>query len=514
MTPIFSAAPLAAIGVLILTALVCRFSQPRIATSIARLGAFLTFAAVATAAIGFTLYGSAQWPAAPATILGFGVRVDPLNLLAMFVVSFVGVVVINFSRSYLDGNPRQAVFFSRLAATLAAVMLLVSSATLLQLLTGWVLTSLTLHQLLLFYPDRPLAILAARKKFWLARIGDLALLAAAALLIREYGTIEISAINNMAAGGSPQLNSVAASLLVVAALLKSAQFPLHGWLTEVMETPTPVSALLHAGIVNAGGYLMIRFADVVMTSQTALLMLIVVGGTSAVIASLIMLTQTSVKGQLGYSTVAQMGFMLLQCGLGAFASAGLHLVAHSFYKAHSFLTSGSAVDQVREWRLSDATQQRITTGGLLLTLMVALGIYSLIALAANALFSYAGGVFALGVVYIIGLCGFLARGLRGRTVLVKVIQHAALATVLYFSLQAGVQAYFASTLPTATALTPIALVVTALIIVAFALVALLQFSTAGDQSNLMKRIYLATRKGFYFNDYLNRIAGAYRRVSN
>ena len=514
MTPTFSAAPLAAIGILALPALICRFAHPRIATPIARLGSFLTLAAVVAAALGYAIHGSAQWPAASATILGFGVRIDPLNLLAMFVVSFVGVVVVNFSRSYLDGNPRQSVFFARLAATLAAVMLLVSSATLLQLLTGWVLTSLTLHQLLLFYPDRPLAILAARKKFWLARIGDLALLAAAALRIREYGTIEIATINSMAISGSPSLNSIAAGLLVVAALLKSAQFPLHGWLTEVMETPTPVSALLHAGIVNAGGYLMIRFADVVMTSQTALLMLIVIGGASAVIASLIMLTQTNVKGQLGYSTVAQMGFMLLQCGLGAFASAGLHLVAHSFYKAHSFLSSGSAVDQVREWRLSDAGQQRVSAGGLLLTLMVALGIYSLIALGANALFSYAGGVFALGVVYIIGLCGFLVRGLRGRAVLAKVVQHAALATVLYFTLQAGIQAYFADTLPSATVLTPVASVVTSLLIAAFALVALLQFSTVGEQSNFMKRIYLATRKGFYFNDYLNRLAGAYRRVSN
>ena len=106
------------------------------------------------------------------------------------------------------------------------------------------------------------------------------------------------------------------------------------------------------------------------------------------------------------------------------------------------------------------------------------------------------------------------RGLRGRAVLAKVVQHAALATVLYFTLQAGIQAYFADTLPSATVLTPVASVVTSLLIAAFALVALLQFSTVGEQSNFMKRIYLATRKGFYFNDYLNRLAGAYRRVSN
>jgi NAD(P)H-quinone oxidoreductase subunit 5 len=137
-----------------------------------------------------------------------------------------------------------------------------------------------------------------------------------------------------------------AAFLALAAILKSAQFPTHGWLTEVMETPTPVSALLHAGVINAGGFLLIRFADVMLLSPGVLAVLVMLGGFTALFGGLVMLTQSAVKTSLAWSTVAQMGFMILQCGLALFPLALLHIVAHSLYKAHAFLASGQAVDGV------------------------------------------------------------------------------------------------------------------------------------------------------------------------
>ena len=126
-------------------------------------------------------------------------------------------------------------------------------------------------------------------------------------------------------------------------MLKSAQFPFHSWLPDTMETPTPVSALMHAGIINAGGFLIIRLNPLVTLSPAAMSTLALFGAFTALFASLVMLTHASVKRSLAFSTVAQMGFMMLECGLGAFGLAVLHLVAHSLYKAHAFLSSGSIV---------------------------------------------------------------------------------------------------------------------------------------------------------------------------
>ena len=131
--------------------------------------------------------------------------------------------------------------------------------------------------------------------------------------------------------------------LVCGAMLKSAQFPFHSWLPDTMETPTPVSALMHAGIINAGGFLIVRLSPLVTLSPLSLHILAVVGAFTAIFASLVMMTQASVKRMLAFSTIAQMGFMMLQCGVGAFSIAVLHIVAHSLYKAHAFLSSGSVV---------------------------------------------------------------------------------------------------------------------------------------------------------------------------
>ncbi|HEU4569337.1 MAG TPA: proton-conducting transporter membrane subunit, partial [Gemmatimonadales bacterium] len=317
--------------------------------------------ALADAAGAFTLgvaalSGMLAWRIGPATspLLGAGgvglaVRLDALGAVMLALVAFIGAVVVRYSRRYLDGEARQARFVGGLALTLAAVMLLVVAGTLWQLAAAWIGTSLALHRLLLFYPERPGARRAARKKFVVARLGDAALLAALALLALAYGTTDLGTLlaraqDALASGVLPAGTTVAALLLVASAALKSAQFPTYGWLVEVMETPTPVSALLHAGILNGGPFLVARLAPAVSGAPAAMAALVLLGGATAAIASLAMTTQPSVKVALAYSSAAHMGFSLLLCGLGAFPLAVLHVVAHSCYTAHAFLPSASAVE--------------------------------------------------------------------------------------------------------------------------------------------------------------------------
>ena len=140
-------------------------------------------------------------------------------------------------------------------------------------------------------------------------------------------------------------SGAAAVLIAGAVLLKSAQLPLHGWLIQVMEAPTPVSALLHAGVVNLGGYILIRLAPLIGASIAAQTLLVVVGSLTAAIAGIVMLTRITIKVRLAWSTCSQMGFMVMECGLGLYDLALLHLVAHALYKAHAFLTAGEAVQE-------------------------------------------------------------------------------------------------------------------------------------------------------------------------
>lgn len=277
--------------------------------------------------------------------VGLSLRLDFLSLTMFLLVSAVGLVVVRYARHYLDGDARLGDFQARLGLALGAVLLLVLAGNLVQLVLAWAGASLALHRLLVFFSDRPRAVIAGRKKMIVARLGDVCLVTAAILLAQAFDSTDVHAIAVAAQSLDtlPAGVGLAAFLLVAAAALKAAQFPFHGWLPEVMETPTPVSALLHAGMINSGGFLLLRFADVLVLEPGAMTALLAIGAVSAVFGSLVLLTQTTIKGTLAYSTLAQMGFMLLECGLGAFSVALLHIVAHSLYKAHAFLSAGGAV---------------------------------------------------------------------------------------------------------------------------------------------------------------------------
>jgi len=288
-------------------------------------------------------------------VAGGWLRLDAVGAAMALLVAFIGWVIVRYSATYLRGEPGEAAYAGWLSATLAAVMLVVLANHLVLLALGWAATSLALHRLLTFFGERPAAVMAAHKKFVAGRAADTAMLVAVLLLATSLGTLRLDELARQAAAGPlPLAAQVAVVLVVVAALLKCAQLPFHGWLIQVMEAPTPVSALLHAGIVNLGGFVLIRLAALVAEVPAAQGLLVGVGGFTAVVAALVMATRISIKVQLAWSTAAQMGFMLVQCGLGLWEMALLHLVAHSLYKAHAFLAAGEVVRQTGIARLLPA----------------------------------------------------------------------------------------------------------------------------------------------------------------
>jgi len=367
--------------------------------------------------------------------------------------------------------------------------------------------------LLIFYPERIAAKRAARKKFFVSRLGDLALIGAVFLLAVTFKTGDIATILAEAQQGQGlPLTIAAAALLAVAALLKSAQFPTHGWLTEVMETPTPVSALLHAGVVNAGGFLLIRFADVMLQAPIVLATLVMVGGFTAIFGSVVMLTQSAVKTSLAWSTVAQMGFMILQCGLALFPIALLHIVAHSLYKAHSFLASGSAIETVASIRRpGPITIPNAKAVGR--AFLLALAIYAVIGL----LFGFADKppqALALGAILIFGVAYLIAQGLADAApwaLTWRTSLYAVLAATAYFALQKIADGLMHGTLPPPPQPGPLEWTLMLLAVVTFGLVAVAQSLFplwAYHPAAAGLRVHLAN--GLYVNALFDRLLGGWK----
>ncbi len=282
--------------------------------------------------------------------LPLSIAVNGLTLVLATLVSFVIVMIAQYSVQYLDGDPEQA-RFSRLLAFTGGFFLLVVIAGNIGLFTlGIIATGFSLHKLLKFYGDRPKAIMAAHKKSIFSRTADLFLVLATVLVGQGVGSLQFSAIRQFAARADslPVSLQIAVWLIVGAVILKSAHFPFQGWLIQVMEAPTPVSALMHAGVVYSGAIIALRTSPLLVREPDALLCLGAVGLLTVVIASLVMTTQTAIKSMLAWSTTAQLGFMSLELGLGLFPLALLHLIGHSLYKAHAFLSSGSVTDQLRQ----------------------------------------------------------------------------------------------------------------------------------------------------------------------
>jgi NAD(P)H-quinone oxidoreductase subunit 5 len=332
------------------------------------------------------------------------------------------------------------------------------------------------------------------------------------LVYRMCGSLQYDAlfasVNSMHGAPTPPELHWATLLLVCTAMLASAQFPLHGWLIEVMETPTPVSALLHAGIINAGGFLVLRFSELIALSTPTMYTLSIVGGFTALFGSVVMLTQTSIKVSLAYSTIAQMGFMMLECGFGAFAAALLHILAHSLYKAHAFLSSGSVIDIARaSWTPSPGGKPH--PARFAISIIAVLAVTVTISSLFGATITEKPGAFALGAVVALALILLIANGIDERPnayVVMRTVGLAIVAGVVYFSLQHVVELLLAGSVPPTQALRgPLDLAIVIAIIVSFSIVTAFQSLLPGQSKQpRWEAMYAHLSNGLYINTLANR----------
>ncbi len=475
--------------------------------------------AATLAALGFGLGGLGQlWFAGPQLLTLGGasiVRLDGVSVTMVLLVSFVGWVVVRYARRYLDGEAREGWFHGLTLTTVAAVVVLVQSASLPVLVASFIATGLVLRQLLLFYPDRAEAQRAAAKFIRVWGAGDVALILASMLLWHCFGTVEIAKLNSV--GSLPALAQVAVGLVVLAAALKTAAFPVHGWLTEVMEAPTPVSALLHAGIINSGGVLLITLAGLVQHSAGAMAALVMIGGFTALFGAMVMLTQSAVKTALAWSTVAQMGFMLLQCGLGLWALALLHIVAHALYKAHAFLSAGGAVRAVNAIRKPGPVAVP-GLGAVARSFALALMLYGAVAAAfAGLLGRESPQALALGTMLIFGVSYLIAQGLADSAPGALTRRTAATslaATLAYFGFQVVAQTVWGPSLPAVPVAGALEWALIVLAVLSFGLVAFAQALFplwAHHPSTAGLRVHVAN--GLYLNALLDRLTGGFRTQS-
>ena len=517
MPSIFASLALLAPAGLLLAALIpldASGRRPEQRLRVTRLATVLSMVLAVLATARTAIFGATTSPLLGAAGIGLSIRLDAISCSMFLLVAFVGVIVVQFSRNYMDGDARQGDFVAWLCLTLAAVMLVVLAGNLSQLVLAWIATSLSLHRMLVFYRERRPARIAARKKFIVARLGDVCLIGASVLLTSNLGSTDIATLLTRAHAVAPDIAplglQLAALMIGLAALLKSAQFPSHGWLPEVMDTPTPVSALLHAGIINAGGFLMIRFADVMLLSAPSLHFIALVGGFTALFGGVVMLTQTSVKGALAWSTIAQMGFMTLQCGLGAFAIALLHLVAHSFYKAHAFLSSGSVVEVPT---LLPSSRPRVVP--IVASLLLAIVVYTAIGWLFGVFARAEPAVLTLGAILVLGISMLMVpatHGLGSSQLLLRTVLAAALATVAYFLLEGATVRLTASVLPAIPEPGPVGLFIMGLAIASFAAVAVLQsLAPRWVQRPAWRAARVHLANGLYVNAWFNRLIGALRR---
>lgn len=275
-----------------------------------------------------------------------GLIAKPTQSWLALLVQFLGTVIGVFSARYLQGEEGQARYIAAFSGVLAAVHMLLLADHWLVLIAAWALIGMLLQHLLCFYEERPFAILAAHKKCFADRVADGLLIAAAALAWTEVGSGSLSELSrHLEHTEISLLLQLSAVCLVLAVIVRTALFPMHGWLIQVMEAPTPVSALLHAGVVNLAGFVLIRFSALLDVATAARWLLVIFGLGTAILAGFVMLTRISIKVRLAWSTVAQMGFMVLECGLGLYTLAFMHLLGHSLYKAHAFLSASGVVQQ-------------------------------------------------------------------------------------------------------------------------------------------------------------------------
>jgi NADH-quinone oxidoreductase subunit L len=325
----------------------------RVAGYISTLTTFLAFGGALVAF--FSLWGrdpeereelstAYTWLAAGDFEVGLEILIDPLATVMMLIVSGVGGLIVWYSMGYMAGDDEERRYFAYMSLFVFSMLLLVQSGNFLLLLVGWGLVGLASYLLIGFWHHRPEAVAAAKKAFVMNAIGDATFALAAVLLIWETGALEFGGVfGNLDGLSDTTLNLVALGLLG-GAVAKSAQIPLHTWLPDAMEGPTPVSALIHAAtMVTAGVYLLVRAHPIFEAAPDIQDLAAILGALTLLAAGVIALVQWDIKRVIAYSTMSQIGYMFLGAGIGAYGFAIFHLLTHAFFKALLFLAAGVVI---------------------------------------------------------------------------------------------------------------------------------------------------------------------------
>ncbi|HXQ87652.1 MAG TPA: NADH-quinone oxidoreductase subunit L, partial [Gaiella sp.] len=286
------------------------------------------------------------WLAAGDFKASIDLLVDPLSITMMLVVTGIGGLIVLYSNGYMEGEDEERRYFAYMSLFVFSMLLLVMGGNLLLLLVGWGLVGLASYLLIGFYHDRSSAVDAAKKAFVINTIGDAAMALALFLAIAKVGSLDYSTV--FAAAQSGELSDTVVTLvalgLLAGAVAKSAQIPLHTWLPDAMEGPTPVSALIHAAtMVTAGVYLICRTHVIFEAAPDIQHVAAVLGLITLLVAGVIALVQWDIKRVIAYSTMSQIGYMFVGAGIGAYPFAMFHLVTHAFFKALLFLTAGLVI---------------------------------------------------------------------------------------------------------------------------------------------------------------------------
>ncbi len=285
-----------------------------------------------------------QWIFGGDLTINLAYLVDPLTCIMLLVVTGVGFLIHVYSVGYMHGETGFTRFFTYMNLFMVSMLLLVMGNNYVVLFIGWEGVGLCSYLLIGYYYDKVSAAKAASKAFVVNRIGDAGFLLAIFLVFINFHTLDYTQVFSQVGQLSPDMATAIALCLLVGAVGKSAQIPLYTWLPDAMEGPTPVSALIHAAtMVTAGVYMIVRNHAIFDLSPAAMDVVGLIGGATALFAATIGLVQTDIKRVLAYSTVSQLGYMFLGCGIGAYTAAVFHLMTHAFFKALLFLSAGSVI---------------------------------------------------------------------------------------------------------------------------------------------------------------------------
>jgi NADH-quinone oxidoreductase subunit L len=283
------------------------------------------------------------WLAAGDFRVPLDILIDPLSVFMMLVVSGVGALIVAYSIGYMDGDREERRYFAYMSLFVFSMLLLVQSANFVLLLVGWGLVGLSSYLLIGYHHERPSAVSAAKKAFIMNAFGDATMALAIFLLIWKGAPLALSEFE-YADGTSQAVMTLVALGMLGGAVAKSAQIPLHTWLPDAMEGPTPVSALIHAAtMVTAGVYMLVRLHPIFEAAPEVQDLAAGIGAVTLLVAGLIALVQTDIKRVIAYSTMSQIGYMFLGAGLGAYVGGMFHLMTHAFFKALLFLAAGIVI---------------------------------------------------------------------------------------------------------------------------------------------------------------------------